>query len=128
MRAILLVDDEIDALDAFGLLLSLHDFSVVTALNGAEAIEKAQRAPPDIVVTDWMMPRMDGVQLCRRLRQNELFAHIPIVMVSAGMGRAIEPDLGERLYDRFLSKPVLFDSLLSTIQELLAEPAEPLGG
>ena len=87
MRTILLVDDEVDALDAFGLLLSFHDFEVVQALNGIEALEKARRSPPDIVVTDWMMPRMDGVQLCERLRQDPQLACIPIVMVSAGTGQ-----------------------------------------
>jgi len=83
MSTILLVDDEAEFLDLYTEVLELMDHRVLRAHDGHEALELAHVRRPDLVVTDWQMPRMGGVELCQQLIQDEDLSGIPIIMHSA---------------------------------------------
>ncbi|HEX8439236.1 response regulator [Archangium sp.] len=82
MSTILLVDDEPEILELYSELLELMGHDILRAHDGVQALGVARRLHPDLVVTDWMMPRMDGVELCRELSRSEELRDIPIVMHS----------------------------------------------
>ncbi|OUL97374.1 response regulator [Paraburkholderia hospita] len=115
--AILLVDDAIDALEAWALLLRMEGFEVVTATGGQDAWHKAQQSPPALVITDLMMPGMNGLALCRALKADSRLEFIPIILWTAATISVSEP-----VFDRFLVKPVLLDTLLEHINGLLVGP------
>jgi CheY-like chemotaxis protein len=83
MSTILLVDDEAAILDLYSYVLELMGHRVLRARDGEQALELAQSQRPDLVVTDWMMPRMNGVELCGALTQDEAFQGVPIILHSA---------------------------------------------
>ncbi|TFW21219.1 response regulator [Duganella callida] len=112
---ILLVDDEFDVLSAYSMLFEYHGYRVQTANNGAEALAAAAGERPDIVLSDLMMPVMDGGRLCLAWRADPALCPIPFILTSAGALK--EPPLP---YDSFFKKPVRFDVLLAEIVRLLA--------
>ncbi|PTL76702.1 response regulator [Vitiosangium sp. GDMCC 1.1324] len=83
MSTILLVDDEPELLDLYTEVLELMDHRVLRAHDGREALEIAHERRPDLVVTDWQMPRMSGVELCRSLEQDAELHDVPVIMHSA---------------------------------------------
>lgn len=116
---ILVVDDEEDIVDLLEYNYAREGFNVLIARDGTEAIEKATAEKPDLVVLDIMMPRMDGIEVCRRLRQDALLRHTPILMLTA---RTSEQDHVKGLdvgADIYLSKPISIPVLLSQTRALL---------
>ncbi|MBN8231517.1 response regulator [Corallococcus macrosporus] len=83
MSTILLVDDEVELLELYSDLLESMGHDVLRAGDGLEALEVARRRRPDLVVTDRMMPRMNGVELCGALVQEEALRGLPIIMHSS---------------------------------------------
>ncbi|HYD94125.1 MAG TPA: response regulator [Noviherbaspirillum sp.] len=116
MKIILIVDDEVDVTSTYAMLLQLHGFRTLTAANGRQALEVMAATPPDIVLSDCMMPLMDGIELSRRLRGDPRTAAIPIILMSAAPERHALSRAG---YDVFLQKPVRFQELLAAIERLL---------
>ncbi|MCO6479765.1 MAG: response regulator [Phaeodactylibacter sp.] len=95
-------------------------FKVIEAPNGAEGIEQALKWGPDIVISDVMMPEMNGFELCRRLKQDERTSHIPVVLLTA---RADEDSRIEGLEygaDAYLTKPFGRRELLVRLEQLIA--------
>ena len=92
MSTILLVDDEPEMLELFTEILEMMDYRVVKAHDGQEALAIARERHPDLVVTDWMMPRMTGLELCHRLRRDEQLRDVPIIMHSSS-GDPHDPDI-----------------------------------
>ncbi|QRO01103.1 response regulator [Archangium violaceum] len=82
MSAVLLVDDEMDLLELYTDVLEVMGYQVLHAHDGLEALELARKHRPDLIVTDWMMPRLDGVELCKRLLQDPELKAIPIILHS----------------------------------------------
>lgn len=96
-------------------------YEVVAARDGVEALKRAGEIIPDLVITDVMMPNMDGMALCRAIRDNDLTAHIPIIMVTA---RVTEQDRIEGLKagaDAYLVKPFNTEELLTRVAKLLEQ-------
>jgi len=83
VSTILLVDDEPDLLELYTDVLEVMGYEVVQAHDGMDALEKAHQHRPDLVVTDWMMPRLDGVELCQRLLQEPELKGVPIILHSS---------------------------------------------
>ena len=83
MKTILVVDDLQSQLDLMANYLSQAGYSIITANNGADAIALTQEKKPDLIVTDWMMPKMGGLDICRKLRKNPETADIPVVACTA---------------------------------------------
>lgn len=117
MSTILLVDDEVDSLWLFKLVLEERGHHVMVAENGSAALEKASRYIPDLIVTDWNMPGTDGVELCQRLKCYPALAQIPIVMASG----QTPPMEKSALWNVFIQKPVELDTLESAIDSLLLQ-------
>jgi CheY-like chemotaxis protein len=99
MSTILLVDDEPDILVVLELLLAAQGYRVIATRNGAEALEAASACSPQLVISDWMMPVMDGAQLYRCFQGIPSLKEIPFVFMSA----AVPP--AEILGKAFLRKP-----------------------
>ncbi|WP_434660751.1 response regulator [Paraburkholderia sp. A3BS-1L] len=115
MDTILLVDDDRKILEPLRILLEAEGYRVLTALNGAAAESITEVERPDLIVTDWMMPGVDGVGLCRWLKPDKATAAIPVVMLSA----AQPPGSRERLWDVFLRKPTPIARLIAAVSTLL---------
>ena len=83
MRRIVVVDDLKENRYLLQKLLEGYNFTVETASNGIEALEIARKKPPDIIITDSLMPKMDGFQLCRELKRDEGLKDVPVLFYSA---------------------------------------------
>lgn len=116
MKLILIVDDEVDLTTAYSLLFQLYGFETLTAANGKHALEVIGERRPDLVLSDLMMPVMDGIELSRTLRSSAATAHIPIVLMSADPERH---RLSEAAFDALIKKPARFQDMLETITALL---------
>jgi DNA-binding response OmpR family regulator len=119
MSRILLVDSEPDAIEALRITLESQGHHTMTALDGWEAFELVSGKAPDVVITDWKMPRVDGLGLCRLLRHNELSSGLPVILLSAD-----EPpnDRRSQLYDAYLRKPIAIEHLLALVSAVLSRP------
>jgi two-component system, cell cycle response regulator len=80
---VLVVDDILANVRLLEAKLSAEYFDVVTAMNGLDALDAIQRSKPDIVLLDVMMPGIDGIEVCKRIKANPATQHIPVVMVTA---------------------------------------------
>jgi DNA-binding response OmpR family regulator len=123
---ILIVDDEREVLDGFRTALELDGYSAWTAGTPAEALSIAQEAPFDLIVLDFIIPGMDGVELLARIRKHQPLVR-SIIISGKFDGERSESDLTETLgeqveADLYLHKPVSNERLLTAIRSLLAEP------
>ncbi|MFM0220543.1 response regulator [Paraburkholderia dipogonis] len=114
MHLILLVDDEPEILAAWRLILENEGYEVGCASNGAEAVARAATRVPALIITDWMMPLMDGAELCRRLKAIPELANVPILMHTA----VPPPESAARNWDVCLRKPVGAELFLTTVAQL----------
>ncbi len=126
---ILVVDDEQDAVDLVAFNLKQSGFQVVTAPDGASALDKVHKHQPDLIVLDVMMPELDGLEVCKLLRKDSATADIPILMLTA---KATEVDriLGLELgADDYVTKPFSPRELVLRVRKLLArgKPVEGRG-
>lgn len=118
-KTILIADDESHILHVVSLKLSNAGFRVITARDGAEAFELAQQEHPDLVITDYHMPHLSGIELCHKLKQTPATASIPAIMLTA-RGYDLEPnDTEQSGILRMLSKPFSPRQLLTTVNEVL---------
>ncbi|MFN4143428.1 PleD family two-component system response regulator [Aestuariivirga sp.] len=116
---VLVVDDILANVRLLEAKLAAEYFDVVTAMNGADALEAVQRTKPDIVLLDVMMPGIDGIEVCRRIKSNPLTQHIPVVMVTA-LDQPEDRVRGlEAGADDFLTKPVNDVSLFCRVKSLV---------
>ncbi len=117
---ILVVDDEPDAVELVAFNLKAAGYDVVTAVEGDEALKKARMQLPDLIVLDWMLPEVDGLEVCKILRRDSATSAIPIVMLTA---KAAEIDrvLGlEFGADDYVTKPFSPRELVLRVKKLLA--------
>ncbi len=122
-RKVLVVDDEIHIVHVVAIKLRNNDFEVISAANGAEAFELACEEKPDIIVTDFQMPVMTGLQLVEKLRQCKQTKDIPVIMLTA-RGFAVEDRQREDLQiSELLSKPFSPKELLRSIEDILYQRA-----
>ncbi len=128
MPSVLIVDD-----DPFILKLiatTLEDtarFALAEAADGVQALEVAQRTSPELVFLDIDMPKLDGYEVCRRLREAPGTADATIVMLTAAAGDAAEREAEEAGADLFLTKPFSPLELLRLVDELGGAPASSTG-
>ncbi len=113
---VLVVDDAPDTLTILQLFLSTNDFEVLTASSAHEALRRISERPPDLIITDYAMPEMTGLELCEQLRRQEITRHIPVVL-HTGAALSDEPS---PLYNHMLKKPADLDELLRRARALLA--------
>lgn len=130
MATILIVDDDESILEVTSAILQYKGYSIVTAENGQEALdyleklerlerlEKGDGVLPNLILSDTMMPVMDGRELCRRLQTKPSYSSIPFVLMSGARGA---PNQDSCNYSAFLAKPYEALELLSTVERLLGE-------
>jgi len=122
-KKILVADDETHILHVVSLKLRNAGFNVLTARDGQEALELAQSEHPDLIITDYHMPQLSGLELCQRLKQDPATSGIPAIMLTA-RGYHLEPhDTQQSGILRMLSKPFSPRQLLTTVNEMLAAAA-----
>jgi CheY-like chemotaxis protein len=122
-KTILVADDESHILHVVSLKLRNAGFNVLTARDGQEALEMAQQEKPDLIITDYHMPQLSGLELCQRLKRDPATNHIPAIMLTA-RGYHLEPrDTQESGILRMLSKPFSPRQLLTTVNEVLQNAA-----
>jgi len=122
---ILIVEDETDLLDAVAYALKREGMQPVRCTHGEQALQLVRETRPDLVLLDLMLPGMDGLEVCRRLRSNPETARIPILMATA---KAEESDavIGLGLgADDYLRKPFGLKELVARIKALLRRGEEP---
>lgn len=118
--SILIVEDNADVATYIGRQLGIK-YNVLYARNGEEGFDLAHKQQPDAIVTDLMMPKMDGMELMRKIRSDELTSHIPIVVVTARVTEADRLRGLEAGADAYLTKPFSSDELLTRIDKLLEQ-------
>lgn len=117
---VLLAEDHDDTRDALAMLLQLKGYEVLTARDGEEALRLAAKARPDVVITDFDMPRVDGAELARQLRSMQpTFDEVPILVLTA-LGPTMVVRAMEAGADAYIAKPVDFQTLDAALQELVA--------
>ena len=118
-RAILIVDDEFGLAEMLRELLREEGYDVSLAINGRLALDILQERPIDLVLTDMMMPVMDGAELARAMRTSEAHGHIPILLMTSLPSAS--PQEGD-LYDEMIRKPFTPERLLAAITACLDAP------
>src|SRR4051812_1339612 len=119
-KTILVADDESHILHVVSLKLRNAGYRVVTARDGQEAFELALQEKPDLIITDYHMPQLSGLELCQKLKQDPRTRDIPAIMLTA-RGYHLEPhDTEQSGVLRMLSKPFSPRALLATVNEVLA--------
>lgn len=122
MQRVLIVDDNPQNLYFLEVLLKRNGFETCSALDGAEALEAARNNPPDLIISDILMPVMDGYALCREWRADERLRQIPFIFYTATFTEKKDEELALSLGgNRFLVKPLEPDVLLGIIREVLTE-------
>ncbi len=122
-RKVLVVDDEIHIIHVVAIKLRNNGYEVVSAENGADAFEQACKEKPDIIVTDFQMPVMSGLEFVEKLRQCDEVKDIPVIMLTA-RGFAIKDEQKESLQiSEFISKPFSPRELLRSIEDVLYQKA-----
>jgi two-component system, OmpR family, alkaline phosphatase synthesis response regulator PhoP len=118
-KRILLVDDEEDLRKMLAFRLEAVDYEVLQAGDGKEGLDKARADRPDLVILDLMLPKLDGFKVCRMLKFDEKYKHIPVIMFTARAQKSDE-DLGKEMgADAYITKPFDPGQLLGKIEELL---------
>ena len=116
---ILIVDDNPENLDILQARLASHGYEILTARDGEEALATAREKRPDLILLDIMMPKLDGIEVCRRLKADPALPFTPIIMVTA---RADSQDIVRGLEagsDEYLTKPVDQAALVARIKSML---------
>ncbi|HQN18417.1 MAG TPA: response regulator [Syntrophobacteraceae bacterium] len=116
IEKILIVDDEVPIYSYLQKKFTKLGYTALTAGNGEEALEKARLNLPDIIILDVKLPRLSGIEVCRRLKSGERTKNIPILMLSA---KAQSNEIREGMEagaDKYLCKPIGFPDLLREIR------------
>jgi two-component system, cell cycle response regulator len=126
-RTVLLVDDDPLILEVLSTILDLEEFDVVTASNGRRALAAVDSSRPDVVVCDVMMPEVDGLEVCRRLKSDPATVDLPVILLTA-RDRPEDRQAGEEAgCDAYLTKPFSPLQLIDIIRDLRANQRDARG-
>lgn len=118
-QTILVVDDEQDLLDLIEYNLQKEGFNVLKAEDGLEGIEMVRKYNPDLVLLDIMMPKMDGMAVVERIRNDSTLKHIPIIFLTARGDEKTEVEGLDKGGDDYITKPISTAKLISRIKAVL---------
>jgi DNA-binding response OmpR family regulator len=125
-KKILVVEDDPAALRFVSYILEAEGYEIITAVNGVEALRKAQQETPDLVVLDIMLPGIDGFEVCHRMRSDPESpqARMPILMLTAKSQEA-DREMGRKVGgDHYVAKPATPEEVTQAVKMLLAQREE----
>ena len=124
-KKILVVDDEAHIVHVVSMKLTNAGYDVITAMDGEEALELCVAENPDLIITDYQMPFMSGMELCKRLRREPSVSETPAILLTA-RGHDVEPeDVAEARIETMLAKPFSPRELLEKVNEIFSDAADP---
>jgi DNA-binding response OmpR family regulator len=118
-KKILVVDDEVDLVETLRFPLEMEGFDVLVSYNGEDALNKARKENPDLILLDLMLPKLDGYKVCRLLKFDERYKHIPILMLTAKTQQKDKLLGQETGADEYITKPFEIDELMKKIKTYL---------
>ena len=124
MARILVVDDEPDIVRVVVKIMEARGHTVATAKDGAEAIERVKADPPDVVILDLNLPKLDGYEVCKRIKTDPATQHVPVVMMTAAYVSVDDARTGSAAgADEYVVKPFLREVLVHNVERLLKPAA-----
>ena len=118
-KKILIVDDEADLVETVRFPLEMEGYHVLVSYNGEDALNQARKENPDLILLDLMLPKLDGYKVCRLLKFDDRYKHIPILMLTAKTqekDKALGMETGANEY---ITKPFEMDDLLKKVKAYL---------
>lgn len=122
---ILIADDSADSREMYAAYLTFRGFRVAKAADGKQALDKAVKGRPDVLVLDLAMPGLDGMEVCRRLKADARTHGMPVIALTGHVFREWERAARDAGCDSFLAKPCLPTQLLREIRKFLKAPRRP---
>jgi adenylate cyclase len=116
---ILVADDHPDNLEIFRTRLAVHNYEIITALDGEEALWVAKDKQPDLILLDIMMPKMDGIDVCRSVKTDPSLPFMPIIVITAKTGTQDVVAALDAGADEYLTKPVDHGALVARVKSML---------
>jgi CheY-like chemotaxis protein len=120
---ILLIDDNHDTLDLLEMYL-YKDYEVITALNGFEGLKRAENEIPDLIITDIMMPVMDGIRFFNSLKKVDKTISIPVIAITSFVKKITKKSLLNMGFNGVVSKPLVRNTILDTVHKVLSTLTE----
>ncbi len=118
-KKILIIEDEAELVNLIELRLKSAGFEVIAAYDGEEGLKKAQGDKPDLILLDIIMPKIDGLVVCRRLKDDPETSKIPVIIVTASGGKNLQQRSRDAGADDLVVKPFEAEDLLSKISNFL---------
>ncbi|SMG39636.1 Signal transduction histidine kinase [Marivirga sericea] len=118
----LIVEDNFDLSHHIRSVLS-EKYTVFEAKNGVAGVERAMELIPDIIISDWMMPKMDGLEFCKKVKEDQRSSHIPIIMLTAKADVSSKLEGLKTGADEYLTKPFNTEELLARMENLISQRA-----
>jgi DNA-binding response OmpR family regulator len=120
MYKLLVVDDDQEICQTTAKLLSKHDYEVLTAFDGEEALEKIRQEAPDIVLLDLMMPKLNGFDVLKEIREHYKEKWIPVIIISAQTDLKMVSKSYDLEADHYLTKPCTIENILNGIRTMIS--------
>lgn len=121
---LLVVDDEPDVTRLVSRIFAKRGYRVSIAIDGAEALARVAAERPDLVMLDLNLPKLDGWEVCRRLKSDPATAKIPIIMMTAAHANVDDATIGIGLgADEYVAKPFMHSVILHNVERLLGRPS-----
>lgn len=118
-KHVLLVEDEPHIVEALQFILEREGLQVDAIDNGSDAIDRLIAAPPDLVILDYMLPEVSGLQILTQIREHPDLAHLPVLMLTA-KGQTKDREAAENAgVSRFMTKPFANSDIVSAAKELM---------
>ncbi len=118
---ILIVEDNSQNMRMIEMTLRLKGYTLLRATDGEEALDVSHRERPDLIIMDIQLPKMNGLEVTRKLRENPAFSHIPIIGVTAYAMKGDRKKVLEAGCDAYLSKPINTRELPEMIDKMLSQ-------
>ena len=119
MKKILIVDDEKDILEFLSYNLKKEGFSIYTASNGLEGLEKTKKIKPDLIIVDLMMPKMNGIEMCENIRNDKKLSNVIILFLTARSEDYTQIAALDSGADDFIKKPIKPKLLISKVKSIM---------
>jgi len=118
-KQVLIVDDEPDIVESIKFNLELEKIECIEAFDGEEALSKARKENPDVIILDIMLPKINGYKIARMLKFDETYKHIPIIMLTARTQQADIKTGEETGADEYVTKPFNMEELVGLVKKYL---------